>query len=147
MTPVTEVAYSEGKQMKRSTLQLYLGVISLTIISSAAKASTPAEKIECTQAARSEWMPEAKIKEIFGDKSYALVKLKVSRGNCYEFYAIHGDGSVVEAYYNPVSGEVVRYNKVLQKGAEPTLETRTAGTDRPLIQTSAPSANFLLKQQ
>jgi hypothetical protein len=114
--------------MKRSTLQLYFGVISLTIISSAAKASTPAEKIECTQAARSEWMPEAKIREIFGDKNYAQVKLKVSRGNCYEFYAVQGDGSVVEAYYNPVSGEVIRYNKVLQKGAEPTLETRTAGT-------------------
>lgn len=128
MTPVTEAVFKQVKQMKHHILQLYLAAISLVVISGTVKASTPAEKIECTQAARSTWMPEAKIREIFGDKNYAMVKFKVSRGNCYEFYAIHSDGSVVEAYYNPVSGEVLRYNKVLQKGTEPTLETRTTGT-------------------
>ena len=113
--------------MKRGVLHLYCGVIPLAMCFGVAEASPPAEKIVCTHATRSEWLPEAKIREIFGDKNYALAKLKVSRGNCYEFYAVHSDGSVVEAYYNPVSGELVRYNKVIQKGTEPALETRTAG--------------------
>jgi len=87
-----------------------------------AQASAPAEKIICTQAPRSAWLPEARIRAIFGEQNYTVVKLKVSRGNCYEFYAVHRDGSVVEAYYQPVTGEVVRYNRVTIKEAAPAYE-------------------------
>lgn len=100
----------------------------------AAEASSPAEKLVCTQAPRAEWMPEQKIREIFGDKEYALVKFKISRGNCYEFYAIHRDGSVVEAYHHPVSGAVMRQNRVSSQPAAPTYESRGAapgGAPRP----------------
>jgi hypothetical protein len=48
------------------------------------------------------------------------VKFKISRGNCYEFYAIAQDGSVVEAYVDPVSGERVRYNRVSVTRTEQT---------------------------
>lgn len=81
----------------------------------------------CTQAPRGEWMPEAKIREVFGDKDYSLVKFKVSRGNCYEFYAVHKDGSIVEAYYHPVSGEVLRVNRVAATSGAPAYESRTSG--------------------
>ena len=77
-----------------------------------ALASPPTEKVVCTQAERSTWLSEAKIREVFGEASFTLVKLKVSHGNCYEFYAVHRDGSVVEAYYHPVTGEAVRYNRI-----------------------------------
>jgi len=91
-----------------------------------AQASTPAEKIICTEAPRSGWLSEAKIRGIFGEKNFTVVKLKVSRGNCYEFYAVHRDGSVVEAYYQPVSGEVVRYNRVTIQAAAPGYESFSA---------------------
>lgn len=95
------------------------------IAAGAVHASPPTEKLVCTSAARSAWMPEAKIREAFGDKAYALVKFKVSRGNCYEFYAVHQDGSIVEAYYHPVSGEVMRFNRVSANVAVPAYESRS----------------------
>lgn len=75
-------------------------------------ASSPAEKLVCTSASRASWMPEKKIREVFGEQNFTLTKLKVSGGNCYEFYAIERDGSVVEAYYHPVTGAVKRYHRV-----------------------------------
>ncbi len=91
-----------------------------------AQASAPAEKIMCTQAARSTWLSEARIRAIFGEQNFTVVKLKVSHGNCYEFYAVHRDGSVVEAYYQPVTGEVVRYNRVTARAAAPGYESYSA---------------------
>jgi len=41
------------------------------------------------------------------------VEFKVSRTNCYEFYAIRKNGDIVEAYYHPVTGEIVKRNEVL----------------------------------
>ena len=86
-------------------------------------ASSPAEKLICTNAAPDTWMPEAKIRAVFGDDAYAQVKFKVSRGNCYEFYAVHQDGSIVEAYYHPVSGEVMRFNRVSASAVTPVYES------------------------
>jgi hypothetical protein len=76
------------------------------------QASPPKEVIRCTEAPKSTWVSEQKIREIFGEKDYAIVKFKISRTNCYEFYAVAKDNSVVEAYYDPVSGKQVRYQRV-----------------------------------
>lgn len=112
--------------MRLGTFGMACGLVWGGAVAGLAQASAPAEKIVCTQAPRSGWMPEAKIREIFGEKNFTIVKLKVSRGNCYEFYAVHRDGSVVEAYYQPVSGEVVRYNRVTIKAAAPGYESFSA---------------------
>ncbi|MDP3540644.1 MAG: PepSY domain-containing protein [Azonexus sp.] len=109
--------------MKYFALRFLLGFVFGVSASMLAQASSPAEKIVCTQQPRATWMPEAKIKEIFGEKNFALAKLKVSRGNCYEFYAVNHDGSIVEAYYHPVSGEVVRYNRVTATTTESNTPT------------------------
>ncbi len=85
-----------------------------------AAASSPDEKVVCTQSPRSAWMSEAKARALFGTETFTLVKFKISRGNCYEFYAIAQDGSVVEAYVDPVSGERVRYNRVSVTRTEQT---------------------------
>lgn len=111
-------------EMKNGIFQVALGVLIGLSGLGGAQASAPAEKLVCTQAPRSEWMSEAKIRQIFGDKDYQLTKFKVSGGNCYEFYAVHHDGSVVEAYYNPVSGEVMRYNRVTSTPSMPGYESR-----------------------
>lgn len=116
--------------MRRGAFQWAAGLVFGVMVAGLAQASAPAEKIVCTQKPRAGWLPEARIREIFGEKNFTLVKLKVSRGNCYEFYAVHRDGSVVEAYYQPVSGEVVRYNRVMVKSAEPGYESRSTAPAR-----------------
>lgn len=93
--------------------------LALLLGCAAAQASSPNEKLVCTQQARDAWLGEAKIREIFGARDYSLVKFKISGGNCYEFYAIHPDGSIVEAYYHPVSGEIVRHNRIAASGLNP----------------------------
>lgn len=76
-----------------------------------AQASTPAEKVVCTDQPRSQWMSEQQARQRFKAADYLLVKFKVSRGNCHEFYAIEHGGSIVEAYLHPVTGEAVRLTR------------------------------------
>lgn len=77
-----------------------------------ALASTPVEKVVCTGVPTTAWMGEAKARALFRASEYALVKFKVSRGNCYEFYAIDHQNAVVEAYMHPVTGELVRQTRI-----------------------------------
>ena len=81
-----------------------------------ASASAPSERVTCTTEPRSRWMPEEEVKRLFGVDKYVLVKFKVSRTNCYEFYAVGREGGVVEAYYHPVTGRLVKESRV---GVEP----------------------------
>lgn len=75
-------------------------------------ASTPGEQVRCTSQPRTAWLSEARIKEKFGADKYAAVKFKVSRTNCYEFYAVTHEGDIVEAYYDPIDGRLVRENRM-----------------------------------
>ncbi|KAB2922159.1 MAG: PepSY domain-containing protein [Dechloromonas sp.] len=108
------------KGLRQRLLLPLIGIIAAGV----AHASPPSEKLVCTTAPRSAWMPEAKIREAFGEKNYALVKFKVSRGHCYEFYAVHRDGSIVEAYFHPLSGEMMRFNRVSASASVPAYESR-----------------------
>lgn len=98
--------------MPRHVRRLILGIACGVLFAAAAHASSPAERVVCTETPRAQWLPEARIRQIFGAADYSLARLKVSRGNCYEFYAIARDGGIVEAYYHPVSGQLVRHNRV-----------------------------------
>lgn len=95
-----------------------VGMLGGALLAATVHGSAPGERVICTQAPRAQWMPEAKIREIFGEQHYTLARLKISRGNCYEFYAISPDGSVVEAYYHPVSGKLLRHNRVTASAAD-----------------------------
>ena len=77
-----------------------------------AMASQPIEQVVCTQAPASTWMTEAQAREAFNASQYLLVKFKVSRGHCHEFYALAHDGSVIEAYRHPVTGQTVRMTRI-----------------------------------
>lgn len=81
-----------------------------------AYASPPKESIKCTDAPRTAWVGESKIRQAFDEGKYLKVIFKTSRGNCYEFYAIGKDGSIVEAYYDPVTMDLVRFNRVARGG-------------------------------
>ena len=94
-----------------------LGITFITFFSSlTAIASAPKEAIVCTTAPSHTWIGEKKIRQIFQESKYIRVNFKVSHGKCYEFYAIAKDGTVVEAYYEPVSGDMVRFNRVKPTG-------------------------------
>jgi hypothetical protein len=96
-------------------------VLALLTIGSPASgvfASTPAEQVRCTSEPRSKWMTEEQIKKLFGVDQFAVVKFKVSRTNCYEFYAVTHNGQIIEAYYHPVSGKLVKETRI-QPAAEP----------------------------
>jgi len=84
----------------------------------AAQASSPDERIVCTALPGQPWLGEAKIKAIFGMSDYIRVDFKVSRTHCYEFYAIRKNGDIVEAYYHPVTGEVIKRNVLLHATGE-----------------------------
>ncbi len=77
-----------------------------------AHASAPKEAIVCTKEPRSAWVGEQKIRKLFNEGQYAKVFFKISKGNCYEFYAIGKDNSTTEAYYDPVTMAAVRFNRV-----------------------------------
>lgn len=97
----------------KAILQSSCALLLAAALISPVHASSPGEKVVCTDpGTRTRWMPETQIRQIFGEQDFTQVKLKISRGNCYEFYAVHKDGSIVEAYYHPVTGQVMRYNRV-----------------------------------
>lgn len=96
-------------------------------ISSVAYASPPAEKIVCTDAPRAQWMSEQQARAIFDAPKYSLVRFKVSKGNCHEFYAVATNGDVVEAYLHPVTGAVVRQTRI----PAPSSISSTANGVRP----------------
>ena len=91
---------------------LCLAALICATASGMASASTPQEKIECTQAPRTQWMSEAQARKVFKADTYALVTFKISKGNCHEFYAVDHQGGVVEAYMHPVTGAQVRITRI-----------------------------------
>lgn len=109
-----------------------------TLMGGAAQASTPAEKIVCTQVPRSAWMSEQQARAVFKAENYVLVRFKVSRGNCHEFYAIGRDGSVTEAYLHPVSGATVRSTHIPADLSAPVSPT---GPATPAAPATAPGGS------
>ena len=82
------------------------------LLGATAHASAPKEKVFCTNAPPSQWTSEAQARERFRAQDYVLVKYKVSSGNCHEFYAVDAQGTVVESYLHPITGETVRTTRV-----------------------------------
>jgi hypothetical protein len=99
-------------RLGRVFASLLAGAVLTLAISPSASASTPAEKVVCTTAAPATWLPEHTVRDQFTTADYALVKFKISRGGCYEVYAIARDHSVVEAYYNPTTAQAMRITRV-----------------------------------
>ena len=111
---------------------LLAGVVALAVLGAgAAQASSPKERVVCTTQAGQAWLGEKKIRAVFGVDEYLRVDFKVSRTNCYEFYAIHKNGDVVEAYYHPVTGELVKRNVILRGAQAASSAGQCAGWLRP----------------
>jgi hypothetical protein len=91
-------------------------------------ASEPGAAVKCTNLPRSGWVDEHRIRQVFGESKYRQVFVKISRGNCYEFYAIGKDNTVTEAYYDPVSAELMQSTHLGTDG-------KTTVYDRPAAPT------------
>ncbi|MDD2884294.1 MAG: PepSY domain-containing protein [Dechloromonas sp.] len=87
--------------------QLLIG-LAMLLLGPLAMASPPAEKKNCTDLPRSQWLSEARIRQTFGADGYVVAQLKVSSTRCYEFYAIGQGGEIIEIYFHPISGEVIK---------------------------------------
>jgi hypothetical protein len=104
---------TQSTEKMKSFRSLVLICMLLCLPALDAIASTFTEQVMCTNEPRGKWMSEEKIKAIFGADKYMLVKFKVSRTNCYEFYALAHSGQIVEAYYHPITGALVKENRML----------------------------------
>lgn len=61
----------------------------------------------CASAPRDQWMSVEAVEAKFTGDGYKVRQVK-SEDGCYEIYAIDKDGFRIEAYVDPVSGEIVR---------------------------------------
>jgi hypothetical protein len=105
--------FAASSLMGRMAMWVGLCVSACVLVGSpAARASAPADQVLCTSEPQTQWLSESRIREIFGTKDYVSIALKASRTHCYEFYAIRKDGDIVEAYYHPVSGQLMKYSRV-----------------------------------
>ena len=91
-------------------------VIFLPLAALPTQASPPTEKRFCTDQPRSSWQPEANVRKRFGPENFATFKHKVSSTRCYEYYGVRKDSVLVEAYYDPVTAEIVKQTEVAPGG-------------------------------
>jgi hypothetical protein len=62
---------------------------------------------KCTDAPRSQWMPEQQMKDRILKDGYTIDKFRVS-GQCYEIYGRDKAGNDVEIYFDPTDGRIVK---------------------------------------
>lgn len=96
----------------RALIQGLTAAAFVWLCASHAQASEPKDRVICTAVPPSAWMSETEARQRFHAEEYMLVRFKISSENCHEFYAVTHDGSVVEAYVHPVTGEVVRLTRI-----------------------------------
>lgn len=112
-----------------STLSLStFAAVLLSLSTSPALASEPKERVMCTSEPQSSWMSEARARERFGAEKYMLVRFKIASENCHEFYAVEHDGTVVEAYVHPITGQVVRLTRIPSPKPTPPQRSTPART-------------------
>lgn len=61
----------------------------------------------CTKAPQSQWMPQQALKDRLVKEGYTIDKFLVS-GACYEIYGKDKAGKMVEIYFDPTDGRIVK---------------------------------------
>ena len=62
---------------------------------------------QCSKEQTDQWLSEEDMKSKIADMGYTFDQFKISRGKCYEIYGHNQQGSKVEVYFDPISGEIV----------------------------------------
>ena len=61
----------------------------------------------CTKAPQSQWMPQQALKDRLVKEGYTIDKFLIS-GTCYEIYGKDKAGKMVEIYFDPTDGHIVK---------------------------------------
>lgn len=61
----------------------------------------------CTKAPQGQWMPQQALKDRLVKEGYTIDKFLVS-GTCYEIYGKDKAGKMVEIYFDPTDGHIVK---------------------------------------
>jgi hypothetical protein len=61
----------------------------------------------CTKAPQSQWMPQQALKDRLVKEGYTIDKFLIS-GTCYEIYGKDKAGKLVEIYFDPTDGHIVK---------------------------------------
>ena len=64
----------------------------------------------CTKAPQSQWMPQQALKDRLVKEGYTIDKFLVS-GTCYEIYGKDKAGKMVEIYFDPTDGHIVKQRR------------------------------------
>lgn len=64
----------------------------------------------CTKAPQSQWMPQQALKDRLVKEGYTIDKFLVS-GTCYEIYGKDKAGKLVEIYFDPTDGHIVKQRR------------------------------------
>lgn len=64
--------------------------------------------VQCTSRPQAEWLASDAIKARAISSGYQISLFKTTKGNCYEIYGKDERGRLVEIYFDPTSGRVVR---------------------------------------
>jgi hypothetical protein len=64
----------------------------------------------CTKAPQSQWMPQQALKDRLVKEGYTIDKFLIS-GTCYEIYGKDKAGKMVEIYFDPTDGHIVKQRR------------------------------------
>lgn len=87
----------------RKFISLSAAALILPLAASAAFADA-----DCPAAAKDTWMTKEKMTEKAKELGYERFNEVLVSGNCYEIYGFNKAGKMVEVYFNPVDGAVVK---------------------------------------
>lgn len=62
---------------------------------------------QCTKAPQEQWMPQQALKDRLVKEGYTIDRFLIT-GNCYEIYGKDKAGKLVEIYFDPTDGRVVK---------------------------------------
>lgn len=110
-TPASAVRAWADKALCAGLILVTAAVAQAQPAGPAAPASSAARST-CTQLPPGEWLDAAEFKLLAAHRGYRIVVFKVTYGACYEIYGYDRDGSLVEAYFNPVNARLIRSNRV-----------------------------------
>jgi hypothetical protein len=82
-------------------------IITIFAATFAAVVPAAASSKNCGNAPQNQWLSLADITTKATGMGYKVRQVKVEDG-CYEIYSVDKDGKRVEAYFNPVTAEVVK---------------------------------------
>lgn len=87
-------------------------LLALTLAATATRADIPHADIQCTDAARSTWLPQSQFRAQMKAQGIQITKFLVTAGNCYEIYGFDAQRHKVERYHDPVSGRSMKVEQV-----------------------------------